>query len=726
MAIQPEALDAYDDDRTLVAAFQAGDEAAFGRIVRVHYPALLAKARRRLGTGGDAEDAVQDALLRAFLALDRFGGEFNLSAWLNRILANACADAAGRRSSELRMRDRLAAWREEVSPAGEDESDADLHRIINEAIASLPESYRVAFVLREVEEKPYAEVAATMAVTEENARARVHRARTSLARALRDVSATLGAFAIPLRLATEQSLLSRWLSSRRVPIGARPAHAAQVIQHGQILAPLRTVLAADVVMDPSTPVLSLSSLTTTPIAQTLAQAATNPVTQSLLGAGAEVGRSALPMAGAALATLAAGAAAVMPVTTALPLVAQPTPGVTATPPSTSSGALVSYAQPTNAPSTNASNLPKTGATAAGTGAGNVSTSSFAPGMSATLVEPGLWGWVGEAAAAPHPAPSTTATVPAQSGSSAADAPQAQTAPSTVAAAPDPSTPAVPPSGSDGAAASTSSTTASPGDGQSQNPTATPAPTTAPDCPWTDSFPQSWPSVPTFATQPLGVNDAGAFATDPITLSNGASSFEEGRTGSAIDGQSTGAVNSWIAACLAGSSSPGLVANLVYGGQDPQGTSPLPTLHVMAAMVGGSASPQEPFTLYQGTGVWLSGPGGQPDDQLAPVPLVAEVIAQPSADGTSETAVLLIAFFGSISNLFPAPPMPPCPSAVAMPGQSNTGSTGAGAATSPPTGNDASGAGSSTASSTGGSCTAGPGAAESSSGDSTGAVVAAPT
>jgi RNA polymerase sigma factor (sigma-70 family) len=104
MAVQPEILDAYDD-KELVAAFQAGEEDAFNRIVAVHYPSLLAEARRRLRSMGDAEDAVQETLLRAYLALERFGGEFRLRAWLSRILANACADAASRRAGELRLFD---------------------------------------------------------------------------------------------------------------------------------------------------------------------------------------------------------------------------------------------------------------------------------------------------------------------------------------------------------------------------------------------------------------------------------------------------------------------------------------------------------------------------------------------------------------------------------------------------------------------------------------------
>ena len=64
MAVQPETLDLYDD-RQLVAAFQAGEGGAFERIVGAHYASLLAEARRKLRSASDAEDAVQETLLRA-------------------------------------------------------------------------------------------------------------------------------------------------------------------------------------------------------------------------------------------------------------------------------------------------------------------------------------------------------------------------------------------------------------------------------------------------------------------------------------------------------------------------------------------------------------------------------------------------------------------------------------------------------------------------------------
>ena len=93
----------------MVAAFKAGDEDAFARIVAAHYSSSMAEPRRRMSSNGDAEDAVQETLLRAYLALDRFGGEYRLRGLAGQDPGNACADVHSWRAGEGRLRDRLAS-----------------------------------------------------------------------------------------------------------------------------------------------------------------------------------------------------------------------------------------------------------------------------------------------------------------------------------------------------------------------------------------------------------------------------------------------------------------------------------------------------------------------------------------------------------------------------------------------------------------------------------------
>ena len=78
-----------------------GDEDAFRRLVEPEQPALLAHAYRMLGSVPDAEDAVQDALLRAWRGLDRFEGRSSLRSWLYAIATNASLRAVERRPKRV-------------------------------------------------------------------------------------------------------------------------------------------------------------------------------------------------------------------------------------------------------------------------------------------------------------------------------------------------------------------------------------------------------------------------------------------------------------------------------------------------------------------------------------------------------------------------------------------------------------------------------------------------
>ena len=172
----------------LVGSHCAGDPDAFPAIVKAHYPALLARARHRLHDPQAAEDAVQEALLRAYRSLPRFGafGEFHLTAWLYRILENVCIDEANRRRRTLAVVERLAAEPETLAP--DPQTAAELpNPQVTTAIEGLPAPYRDALVQREIEGRTYADIAAAAGISEDNARARVSRARSALRRLIAPV-----------------------------------------------------------------------------------------------------------------------------------------------------------------------------------------------------------------------------------------------------------------------------------------------------------------------------------------------------------------------------------------------------------------------------------------------------------------------------------------------------------------------------------------------------------
>jgi RNA polymerase sigma-70 factor (ECF subfamily) len=84
-------------EQELLAAARGGDEDAFRRIVEEHRAGLHAHCYRMLGSVHDAEDALQDTLLRAWRGLPSFQDRSSLRTWLYRIATNACLDAIGRR-----------------------------------------------------------------------------------------------------------------------------------------------------------------------------------------------------------------------------------------------------------------------------------------------------------------------------------------------------------------------------------------------------------------------------------------------------------------------------------------------------------------------------------------------------------------------------------------------------------------------------------------------------
>jgi RNA polymerase sigma-70 factor (ECF subfamily) len=88
-------------ERTLLAAAQSGDERAFRQLIEPHRRAIHALCYRMLGSPHDADDALQDALVRAWRALSRFDGRSELRTWLYRIATNVCLDTIAKRPRRM-------------------------------------------------------------------------------------------------------------------------------------------------------------------------------------------------------------------------------------------------------------------------------------------------------------------------------------------------------------------------------------------------------------------------------------------------------------------------------------------------------------------------------------------------------------------------------------------------------------------------------------------------
>jgi len=172
----------------LVKASQAGDKAAFGRLVRLHQQQAMRLATGILGDASDAADAVQEAFVRAYLQLDRLKLPSRFGSWLLRTVANEAID---KRRALRRQADGLKpfSWQEMRRPgqSPEDvEHGRDLRAAIKEAMLRLTDKEARAITLFGLDGFSQREVAEMMDCSTESVRWHVYRARQKLRVLLRE------------------------------------------------------------------------------------------------------------------------------------------------------------------------------------------------------------------------------------------------------------------------------------------------------------------------------------------------------------------------------------------------------------------------------------------------------------------------------------------------------------------------------------------------------------
>jgi RNA polymerase sigma-70 factor (ECF subfamily) len=181
------------NDAELLAALRRGEERAFAELVRANTGRMLAVARRILKGDEEAHDAVQEAFVQAFRAIDRFQGDAQLSTWLHRITVNACLMRLRhkRRHPECAIEELLPSFDEtghrveEGAPEWTDDvlgrlEQAQLGKVVRDAVDQLPENYRCVIVLRDIEGLSTEEAAQVLGIRPEAAKMRLHRARQAL------------------------------------------------------------------------------------------------------------------------------------------------------------------------------------------------------------------------------------------------------------------------------------------------------------------------------------------------------------------------------------------------------------------------------------------------------------------------------------------------------------------------------------------------------------------
>ena len=174
-------------DTEVIRRVRAGETALFEILMRRHNRRVYRVARAIVKDESEAEDVMQEAYVNAYTHLHQFAERAQFSTWLTRI---AVHEALAR----VKKRDRLTEFdeNEEASESTmpafnfigrspeQQASNAELRALLETAVESLPQGYRVVFVLREIEGLNTAETADSLGVTEETVKTRLHRARALL------------------------------------------------------------------------------------------------------------------------------------------------------------------------------------------------------------------------------------------------------------------------------------------------------------------------------------------------------------------------------------------------------------------------------------------------------------------------------------------------------------------------------------------------------------------
>lgn len=175
-----EASTSGEEDRQLISRAADGDRAAFAELMARHEDMVFAVCLRMMRDREAALDAAQETFLTLFRKADRYRGEAAVSTWLYRVATNTCLDLL--RKQKRRPADPLPEGFDPGDPAGEDAfGSAEVRPSIEAALAAIPDEFRAAVVLSDLEGLPLAEVAEVLGAPIGTVKSRVFRARRLLA-----------------------------------------------------------------------------------------------------------------------------------------------------------------------------------------------------------------------------------------------------------------------------------------------------------------------------------------------------------------------------------------------------------------------------------------------------------------------------------------------------------------------------------------------------------------
>lgn len=189
--LTPAAADESALDHALMVRIGAGDHAAFRHLVERHQNAVIGTVAKMLGNPSEAEDISQQVFLRIWRNAKRYRPDAKFTTYLFTITRNLVFNETRRRSRKKEVssdeREENSNHLIEESPDRQPDSEllqAELQRAVDDAISKLPESQRMAVVLRRYEQLSYEEIAEVLELSVSAVKSLLFRARTALRESL--------------------------------------------------------------------------------------------------------------------------------------------------------------------------------------------------------------------------------------------------------------------------------------------------------------------------------------------------------------------------------------------------------------------------------------------------------------------------------------------------------------------------------------------------------------
>lgn len=181
-----------EEEARIVQQVKNGNIEAFEALVKAYEKRVYNIALKMLGNPEDAEDAAQEAFIKAYMSIGTFRGDSRFSVWLYRLTNNCCIDLLRKRRDKMSLSVTGADGEtveldipDERSGPEDEVIKKELRLSVREGLEKLPEEYRRILVLREIGAQSYAEIAEILDIDIGTVKSRIFRARKKLLELLR-------------------------------------------------------------------------------------------------------------------------------------------------------------------------------------------------------------------------------------------------------------------------------------------------------------------------------------------------------------------------------------------------------------------------------------------------------------------------------------------------------------------------------------------------------------